>query len=113
MQHNWYQGPSDSDRRICARPLPPPETAATAADGIGYDEASWARSNRQTQEYWRDAESSLRQAVGLQPAASEAAYLLVHLLVCAGHIQQVPTCHGFQEATRRLKRFLVTFHKQQ
>ena len=56
---------------------------------MGFDEAVWARSSRQAQEYWKEAESALREAVDLQPAAIETAHLLIHLLICAGRIQQV------------------------
>ena len=57
---------------------------------MGFDEAVWGRSNRQAQEYWKEAESALREAMDLQPAATEIAHLLIHLLICAGRIQQVP-----------------------
>ena len=49
----------------------------------------WARSGRQTQELWREAESALRDAFGMHSASAELAYLLVHLYFCSGRVQQV------------------------
>jgi hypothetical protein len=69
---------------VCIRSIP------CLADGFAYDEARWAKSNRQAQEYWEDAKSSFQEAINLQPAATEVVHLLVHLLICAGRIQEVP-----------------------
>lgn len=66
-----------------------------------FDEAKWARCSRHTLEFWKEAEASLQAAVKLYPAATELVFLLVHLLCCAGKIQEVAFCSASKIASAK------------
>ncbi|KAK9830545.1 hypothetical protein WJX72_012387 [[Myrmecia] bisecta] len=53
-----------------------------------HDALLWSQSGRQAHEYWRDAETHIKEALGMQPDNSQLAYVLVEMYMAAGKASQ-------------------------